>query len=301
MRITHKMVMNNQTKLLGKNLNLASKAARQVSSGKKYEKLSENPLGITRAIALRNSMSTIDSYSTNLNDAISENTVAESAILEINTALQQVRETVFIANHTTSDIGYEGARIEVEAMLNSIVDNLNTSYNGNYVFGGTLSGEKPFSIMDDANGIPTIVNNGNDDNIQIEIADGVKIDKNVKGGGLISYDNGVNTISTTLNKIMVDFANEDNSNETANLAELKEHESNLLTNLTKVGSRTKRYEDMLETQSNIKFSFLERVSKIEDADVEEAFTEYSSYKMAYEASVAAVQQLSQLNLLSILR
>lgn len=301
MRITQKMVMNNQAKLLSKNLVSAAKSSRQISSGKKYEKISDNPLEITRALKLRNSMSSIESYETNLNNAISENNVAENAILDINTSLHQIRETVYIANHTTSDVGYVSARIEVESLVNNIVDNLNASYNGNYVFGGTLNNTKPFSVVNDVDGNPTIVNSGNDADIQFEIADGVSVSKNIKGGELFSFDGGTNTLSTTLNSIVADLRNSDKTNEDVNLANLKSHETNLLTNLTKVGSRTERYEDMLDTQSNVKFNFLERISNIEDVDVEEAYTEFTSSKLAYEASVTAMQKLNELSLISILR
>lgn len=301
MRITQRMIMKNQTNMMGKNLSKASKAMDQISTGKLYTKISDNPTEIARSLTLKSRLNTTKVFEENIDGAISENNVAETAIVEVNSTLQRIREVIVAKTNSAGDLPFESAQIEIESLVGTLVDNLNTEYNGNYLFSGSSTKTKPFNIVDDLAGNPTIVNVGNNDEVKVEIADGVEVVKNIKGEDLYSYDGGTNTLSSTLNKLITDLSNKDASSDDTLLAELSKHGDNILSALTTLGSRTERYENMLETQTNLKYNFQDQISEIEDTDIETAYIDFSQYSMAYEASIAAVQKISQLSLLNILR
>jgi flagellar hook-associated protein 3 FlgL len=293
--------MKNQTNMMGKNLSKASKAMDQISTGKLYTKISDNPTEIARSLTLKSRLNTTKVFEENIDGAISENNVAETAIVEVNSTLQRIREVIVAKTNSAGDLPFESAQIEIESLVGTLVDNLNTEYNGNYLFSGSSTKTKPFNIVDDLAGHPTIVNVGNNDEVKVEIADGVEVVKNIKGEDLYSYDGGTNTLSSTLNKLITDLSNKDASSDDTLLAELSKHGDNILSALTTLGSRTERYENMLETQTNLKYNFQDQISEIEDTDIETAYIDFSQYSMAYEASIAAVQKISQLSLLNILR
>jgi flagellar hook-associated protein 3 FlgL len=293
--------MKNQTNMMGKNLSKASKAMDQISTGKLYTKISDNPTEIARSLTLKSRLNTTKVFEENIDGAISENNVAETAIVEVNSTLQRIREVIVAKTNSAGDLPFESAQIEIESLVGTLVDNLNTEYNGNYLFSGSSTKTKPFNIVDDLAGNPTIVNVGNNDEVKVEIADGVEVVKNIKGEDLYSYDGGTNTLSSTLNKLITDLSNKDASSDDTLLAELSKHGDNILSALTTLGSRTERYENMLETQTNLKYNFQDQISEIEDTDIETAYIDFSQYSMAYEASIAAVQKISQLSLLNILR
>jgi len=301
MRITQKMVMKNQTKLLSRNLNNASKSISQISSGKKYTKISDNPVEIAKALSIKAKMGSNEVYDNNIKLAVSENDTAELAILEVNSTLQRIREVLSTTKVAENVDTFEQAAVEIEQLAGNLVDHLNISFADNYLFSGTETDTKPFSIVADGSGNPTIVKAGNDDAIQVEIADGVKIDKNITGTSLFTYDGGTTTLSTTINNIITDLRNDDKSNVSTHINQLNQHESNVLTGLAKIGARTERYENMQDTHTNFTFKLQDRLSEIEDTDIDKAYIEYTSYQMAYEASIAAVSKLNELSLLSILR
>jgi len=301
MRVTQKMIMRNHSNLLSKNLKGASKAMAQASSGKLYEKISDNPIDISRALSIRTKMGANEVYEKNIERAMSETDNAELAVLDINSSIQRIREVLSSAKSSGSVDTMEAAKVEVVQLAETLVDNLNVSFNGKHLFAGTLTKNKPFSIVSDGSGNPTIVNSGNDESMDVEIADGVHVSKNIKPSSLFSYDGGTNTLSTTINKIVSDLSNSDNSNLNTYMEELSQHETNVLTSLSKLGATSKRYEDMLETHANFNFNLQDRLSNLEDADVDKAYIEYTQYQMAYEVSISAIQKLGQLSLLKILR
>lgn len=301
MRITQKLMMKTQTRLLSKNYEKASKRIEQISSGKKYSKISENPVDISRALALRSKIDAADVYSTNIERAVAENDVAELSILDVQNSIQRIKEIISNNKLTENIDGFEASKQEIEQVTGTLVSQLNVKYNDNYIFGGSLTKTPPFQIVNDANGIMQIQKDGNDDLIQVEIADNVYVNRNIASSDLFTYDGGTTTLSTTINNILTDFENDDFSNMSTYLNELNNHESNVLTNLSKVGAKTDRYENMLETHENISFKIKERLSTIEDTEIDVATVEFTQYQMAYEASVSAIQKLSNLSLMNLLR
>ena len=88
MRITNKVMQNNSLRHINNNKNLQDTLNTQLSTGKKVDKPSDDPVVAIRALRLRSDVSQIDQYyKKNIEDAKSWLELTESSVKQTVTAL----------------------------------------------------------------------------------------------------------------------------------------------------------------------------------------------------------------------
>ena len=118
---------------------------RQISSGRRILSPSDDPIGSSRALELREAISRIEQF--NRNGTIASNRLAqeESALNSINNVLQRVRELALQANNATQSDESRGLiAVEVREQLANLVQLANQQDgNGNYLFAGNRVDTQP--------------------------------------------------------------------------------------------------------------------------------------------------------------
>nr|WP_092074029.1 flagellar hook-associated protein FlgL [Dendrosporobacter quercicolus]NSL47800.1 flagellar hook-associated protein FlgL [Dendrosporobacter quercicolus DSM 1736]SDM75678.1 flagellar hook-associated protein 3 FlgL [Dendrosporobacter quercicolus] len=149
MRITNSMLTSNSVWNLNKNLQRLSQAQQTMASQSNIQLPSDDPVIATRAIKYRNYVSNVEQYQKNTEDATAWMKVTESAIGELTDVLKRIRElTVNGANDATlAASDKEAILTEVSQLKESVVDIMNTSYAGRYVFGGYSTDSPPYEIV----------------------------------------------------------------------------------------------------------------------------------------------------------
>ena len=144
MRITNKMMSNNSLSNINSNKEYLDKLNTQMSTEKKINRPSDDPIVAIRALRLRSSLSEVTQYyGANVPDAQSWVSVTESAIdstKEILTSMKSYCNQGANGTNTTSD----RAKIleNLKALQEQIYTNGNTNYAGRSVFTGYRTGEK---------------------------------------------------------------------------------------------------------------------------------------------------------------
>jgi flagellar hook-associated protein 3 FlgL len=120
---------------------------RQISSGRRILNPSDDPIGASRALELRESLSRLNQFDRNA--AIAENRLAqeETVLNSVNNSLQRVRELALQANSGTQSDETRGLiAIEMREQLDYLVQLANQKDgNGRYLFSGNLEGVEPVS------------------------------------------------------------------------------------------------------------------------------------------------------------
>lgn len=143
MRITNKIIQNNQLSNINVNKNLQDKLSTQISSGKNIARPSDDPIVALRSLRLRTSVSQTTQYvDKNVEDAKSWLQVTEDAITTLTDIIKDVRQQYTKA---TSDTLTASDRRIIMENLTSLADEIyntgNVDFAGRSVFTGYRTSE----------------------------------------------------------------------------------------------------------------------------------------------------------------
>jgi len=147
MRITNSMMIANTVRNINNAARRLSEAQERMSSQKKIQLASDDPVVATRAIKYRNYVSTVEQYQKNVDDVTSWQEVTESAIGDLSDVVQQIRTlTVKASSDTMTTDNLADIKAQILELRDEAIQIMNTSYAGRYVFGGFSTGEEPYAL-----------------------------------------------------------------------------------------------------------------------------------------------------------
>lgn len=122
---------------------------RQISSGRRILKPSDDPIATARALAIRESIGRLEQFDRNANIAGNRLAQEESALGSVNNVLQRVRELALQANNATqSNESRHLIAIEMRQHLDQLLQIANQKDgNGNHLFAGNLESTTPVTRM----------------------------------------------------------------------------------------------------------------------------------------------------------
>lgn len=137
MRITNGMMIKNMMRNMNKNLSRMDKAQQKLSTGKKFQLPSDDPIGVSRSLKLHTDLSKIEQFKRNLKDAKSWLEVTEDSIAQVGEVLQRARElTVQASNGTNSVEDLRAISAEIGQLRDQIIKSANATYAGRSIFTG---------------------------------------------------------------------------------------------------------------------------------------------------------------------
>ncbi|MBF8982981.1 flagellar hook-associated protein FlgL [Lutibacter sp. B2] len=147
MRITNMMMINNMMGNLNTHLNRMDKIDNQVSTGKRINRPSDDPVGTAQVLKFTSDISAHEQYKKNADEANSWLDATETAVSQLKDVLQRVRElTVRGASGTMAEDDKKAIQKEIVQLKDQMVAIGNTTFAGKYLFGGYKTTEKPFTI-----------------------------------------------------------------------------------------------------------------------------------------------------------
>src|SRR5579863_10545969 len=176
----------------------------QLSSGVRVNSLSDDPLAAGENVLLLNQIQSDDSFTQTSSLVQGQLQVADSALGGVVSQLTQAISLATSANNGTlnaSDL--KSISNQLAGVRDEVVALANTSYQGEYIFGGRQSGTTPFSIT---NGTPATATYNGDDTINYLVTpNGQRIQLNVPGDQIFTAG-GAKDVLGTLNQLIADFA-----------------------------------------------------------------------------------------------
>jgi flagellar hook-associated protein 3 FlgL len=157
MRVTNKSLSES----IVRNLNLVSsdmaKANEVVSSGKKINRLSDDPVGLVSVLDLRSSLSNLDQLGRNLAAGKSWLDAGESALNQVETILSDAKALCVQMGSANVGAGERSNAVAVvDGYLGQILALANTQVGGRYIFGGTNTDVAPFAFNETGVGTPVV-------------------------------------------------------------------------------------------------------------------------------------------------
>jgi flagellin-like hook-associated protein FlgL len=145
MRVAQKTIYDGITR----NLNLTAsgmiKANEVVSSGKRINTLSDDPVGLSTVLYLRSGLSNIDQLERNISVGNSWLSTGESSLTQVESLLSDAKSFCVQMGSATTGSSQRANGVEVvEGYLNQLLALANTQIGGRYIFGGTRTDTAPF-------------------------------------------------------------------------------------------------------------------------------------------------------------
>lgn len=303
MRITRKMMTNTQIKSLQRGLTDIDSSYRKISSGTKYERVSDDPVEVAKIMQLKADMKNSEKYASNIDDAIGWLDVSESSLQEVVNTMHRFKELMVTAAGNGDEAGAITA--EVHQLLDQIGHMMNTSYDGRYVFSGQQTGTLPITVNYDGNGNAiSMTYNGDNAEYSTEVEKGVNTVFSINGNeilGDIDLGAGVTTLSDTFNAALTALQANDKTAAGAVLDDIDDHVDHLLSTMGKVGARTRRMELAQDNHEKLNLNMTELLSKLQDTDISEEIINLTSFQQIYEANIAAAEKIMNLSLMNFLR
>ena len=155
---------------------------KQIATGNKYTKLSDNPAAISRSLAVQSAMNANDKYQSNTSNGITMLRYADSALNNVLDAVQSIRSLVIEAGDGALNADQlKDITAQIEANKKIMLDNLNTKVAGQYIFGGTDTSTRPFVEMADG----SIQYQGTDDRIKYAVSESLLGDMSFAGSDIV--------------------------------------------------------------------------------------------------------------------
>ena len=159
-------------------------AQKEITSGKKIQKPSDDPSGMRDTLALRTNIKQIKQFDRNINSNQLFLSRGESALDSIGVSLSRAKELsmVELGGLSTSETrGY--AKTELDNIISKVLQDASTKVKNMYIFSGTNVNTTPFEVS--ASGA---VYKGNSDNLMVQIEEDINVKVNIPGSEVLGTD-----------------------------------------------------------------------------------------------------------------
>jgi len=177
----------------------------ELSSGVSITSLSQNPVGAGQNVLLLNQIQQDDSFTQSASLVTGQLQVADSALGSVVSELTQAISLATSANNGTmnaSDVA--SISNQISGILDEVQSLANTSYQGQYIFGGGGTDAPPFSTSTASSPAVTSYSGGETVNYLV-LPNGQKIQLNVPGDQIFQ-GSGATSVFGALNALVADYA-----------------------------------------------------------------------------------------------
>ena len=305
MRISSLYNSNAMLSQLGTNGTHIAKLMEQLSTQKRVNVPSDDPVAASRLVQLNREQSAIKQYQSNISSLSGALSIQESHIKAMNTQVQAVSDKLKLANNSTlSQQDQASYGKELGSMLDSLVAAMNSkNENGSYLFSGTMTGNKTVEL-DEATG--KYVFGGNENSRETIVANGVTITENTNishafssSGNDLDMLNKLKALSDKMQDPDASYA--DYQDELTDMIGLSQSTSDNLGSLfTDIGGRQNRLTLLDDAHTDVSFSNAQVETDLNAADSATTTINLQLYMTSMQITNKSYSMISQLNLFSML-
>ncbi|KUK30922.1 MAG: Flagellar hook protein 3 [Thermoanaerobacterales bacterium 50_218] len=299
MRVTSSMLINNFVRNMQINLRRLEQIQDTLASGKKLRRPSDDPVGVVDSLSLRSDLGEYEQYISNIEDARTWMEVTDSALDNATEVLQRARElALYGANDTLPQESRNALAREVEQLRDQLVLIANTTLGGRYVFGGTQTEKPPADSADPKN----VQWEGNEENIEYEVAPGVTLPVNCNGKFVFTGSSQGPNAFDVLNSLASALGDPRNIGEIDKIiGEIDEVIDRIIETRGELGARINRAEMALDRMQQQQIKQIELLASAEDADIAETIVDLKAQENVYRVCLATGARIIMPTLIDFLR
>lgn len=294
MRVTNNMWINSFVVSLMKNTQRLQETQNSISSGRKVNKSSDDPVGSFQILHHRSTISSLEQFSRNIQEGISFMNATDTALRELENFLIRAKELAVSQASETNDAAIrKAASKEVQAIFDHILTLGNTKFGNKYIFGGYKTNLAPFSSDGSYNG-----DNGE---ISVRTGESSLVPINIRGDIVFKGSGGGVDVFNILSQFKNALENNDPNTIRASIDVLDKAQNQAIETISLAGSRLNQLESTREILSNTRVNIETILSEKEDVDIAKAATDLIVLQNAIEASLSSAPKVILPSLMDFLR
>ena len=298
MRVANKTIYDGAIRSLALTSSNMFDANEVVTTAKRINKLSDDPVGLVSVLNLRTSMSNIEQMDRNITMGASWLNAAESALTQVNDILTATKElTVSMSSANIGSTQRASNATLVQGYLEQIVSIANSSTGDRYMFGGTNTDTIPFELSADGT---QVTYSGNDTPFSVSIGKNSVIEVGKDGEDIFGENWDDSNIFKTLIDLKTSLESNDISGIQQAMTNLDAHMGSINSSISEIAGKSMRLDVKSEIIADLEISYTERISSIEDADLAEAVIDLKSKELAYNAALSSSAKVMQMSLVDYL-
>jgi flagellar hook-associated protein 3 FlgL len=290
MRISNSLLQSRVLRDLQKNSSAMADAGAQVSSGKRFETMSEDPLGGTQVLAADRGLRAIEQYRRNSTAARTRTDAEESVLTQMTDLITRAKQLALQegsagGNGTTR----AAAKSEVDGIMSQVIALGNTQVGTEFLFGGNLSTTKPF----DAAGLYY----GDNGTRQAEIGQNQLLTTNHNGQELLMSSGVLSSLQGLSAALTAGVPSAIGATAFALDSAFDATQTMLATN----GARVRQIESTMQNTDALETSFTQTKTDAQGIDLAAATTRFVGAQNTLQAALLSTSKILNISLTDYLR
>ncbi|MDN4603733.1 flagellar hook-associated protein FlgL [Paenibacillus sp. F6_3S_P_1C] len=306
MRITNNMLSSQLLLNLNRNAQQMNNTQTQLATGRKINKPSDDPVGITYSLRYRAELSSNEQYQKNVDSAISWLEFNDTVMNQAGEVVQRLRElTVKGSTGTNPQSALDSINEEVKQLKEQLIDISNSKLNGKYIFSGETYDVKPYDFpanpdgsFDTSNAASVLTDKGK---INFIVGESVQLPINVNGNEVFGTETEEDNLFVTVNNIMKALTDGNIEELSKQLDNIDSRMDKMLAIRSELGAKTNRVDLMMGRLDDLNINLTDLQAKVEDADYAELAMKSKIQENIYNASLSAGAKIISPSLVDFLR
>jgi flagellar hook-associated protein 3 FlgL len=271
---------------------------RQVSTGKRIEKPSDDPSATLGSIGEHNETAAIDQYARTTDTIGSRLAVVDTVLSDL--ILQIERAQVASASgrgSTKTQSQRDAAATELEGIRDTLLGDMTTAFNGAYLFSGSNSTVAPYTRPP---GGPVSAYAGSTNELLVDV-DQQRAVKMTFNGQTLTQGSDAQDIFVEFDNLIAAVRAGDDAGIGAGMAALQRMFDRVTTAQGRVGADLRTIDEQKLRLDELKRASAKRISALEDTNMAEAISGMAQADAAYRAALGAASTVTKQSLMDYLR
>jgi flagellar hook-associated protein 3 FlgL len=271
---------------------------RQVSTGKRIEKPSDDPSATLGSIGEHNETAALDQYARTTDTVGSRLSVVDTVLSDLISQLERAQVASASARGSSKTQGQrDAAATELEGIRDTIFSDMNTAFNGSYLFSGSNSTVPPYSRTP---GGPVSAYAGSANEMLVDV-DQQRAVKMTFNGQAVTQGSDAQDIFVEFDNLIAAVRAGDDAGIGAGMDALKRMFDRVSTAQGRVGSDLRTIDEQKIRLGELKRSSEKRISALEDTNMAAAISGMAQADAAYRAALGAASTVTRQSLMDYLR
>lgn len=297
-------MLNSQLMLnLNRNMQNMQNLSTQNQTGRKINKPSDDPVGITYSLRYRSELAANEQYQKNIDSSLSWLTYTDDMLGQAGEVMQRIRElAVKGATGTNSDESLKSIAKEIGELRNQVAEVGNSTLNGKYIFNGEQYDIKPYdeeALLASGKTLQDVVTDN--EYVQFEIGKDLVTNISISGNEVFGNPGEDDQIFKVIDRITTALSTGKMDDVNKELDSIDSRMEKMLSARAEIGARTNRVELMEGRMKDLGINLTDLKSKVEDADLAEVVMNMKIAENIYQASLSAGSKIIQPSLADFIR
>ena len=268
----------------------------QTASGKRINKPSDDPSGMSQALNMKSGLARIDQFQKSASNAQLWMKSEDVALSNVQDMIRQARTIALQAANPMSDAAREPLAENISASRESMVQIANTSIGTRFIFGGFKTDSKLFTTTGAA-----VSYNGDDGKISNAIGEGISVQINHTGNEVFNMDSSdpsTPDLFSTFNQLSDAIKANDQTKIQSLIGTLDKFGTKINSLRAENGQRLQQVRLGIDHLDQSKITTTKLLSDTEDADISETLVHLKEQENVLQATSYVTSTLSKASLLN---